>query len=428
MPALLAAALLLVPAVQDPAPETGRPDSIEALLERVRSRRDELRAQLLPRVEALVADLEEIAGRNPAGERRIRKELGELGREALPLLLPWLDPGLPPEKGPDYRAAVVARTLREGASDALTDGLIQLSREATPQGQRLALSVLGHQPPDPRIDAHLEERFRSSEGFVRLECIRSLALRGGHGGLLRESLRDSDPEIVAAVLGALASRRTEEAAADVISVLDRPRTASQVLDELTEYFLACPAAMDEDRLERLLPYVLKEGVDDESRIKLLDAVPTFTKSLDLRQRRQLEPVLESPNSELREAALVCLTLLGHRPAKKELVGYYTKQIDDHGGYPKAYEDRADIYVRIQEYSAAVKDYKRSIEELGDRATLVSYRELWFKYGRALVQSGKLRQAMEALRDFGLGPEMRAMILADPAFAPLLESRYGRELR
>lgn len=426
---LLAALSLFVPAPAHSQDDlTTRPDSIEAALERARMKRDEIQARLKPEVLSLVRELEEIAGRSTRTERRILRDVAALGPEARPLLLPYLDPGLPKKQGTSYRAARIAHALADAPSDVLTPGLIQLSTEATPEGRRLAIYVLGHQPPDPRIDQHLEKLFYENENVLRLECVRSLALRGGHRELLSRTLSDSDPEILSAVLKALTARRAEWAAGAVSALLTRPRTAGQILDELTGYYLSCPNVVDQKTLVQLLALLLKEEIDAAARIKLLDAVPSFTKSLDLKERRLIEPILESRNSELREAGLVCMALLGHRPAKRELIKHYTKQVESHGGWPKAYEDRADMYLRIRELSLAIKDYKRSIEELGERAFLVSYRDLWMKLARAYVGSGKLRQAFETLNEFGLGPEMRKRILADPAFAPLVDSRYGRSLR
>ncbi len=421
-------ALSSPPALAQAPGSGGQPDSIEALLERARQRRNEVQARLLPQVKEIVDELELVSGRNASAEMRILREIGELGPEALPLFLPYLDPGLPKEKGPSYRAIVLAKALRRVPSDALTAGLIQLTTRATPEGQRLAVSVLAHQPADARIDAHLERRFQATEGFVRLECIRSLALRGGHGELLTQALLDSDPEILAAVLEALATRQAAEAAGDVFGLLERPRIASEVLDELTGYYASCPQVVDEQTFAKLLTLVLKQDIDAAARIKLLNTLPSFAKSLTTKQKRLLEPIVDSHNSELSEAGLVCMALMGHRPSRNELIKSYTKQIEEYGGFPKAYEDRADMHLRLGEFSPAVKDYKRSLAELGERAFLVTYRQVWFKLAKAYVGSNKLRQAMDALKDFGLGPQMRRLVLADPAFEPLIESRHGRELR
>jgi len=427
-PLPLPLALLLFGSLSAQEPPEGADDSIESLLERTRARRDELQSRLAPRVGEIVAELESAAGENVAAEKRLRREIGELGPEALPLFLPFLDPGRPERKGPSYRARILARALADTPSDVLTTGLLQLTTSASPEGQRHAVAVLARQPPDPRIDRQLLLRFQATEGAVRLECIRSLALRGGHEELLERTLRDPDPGIVGAVLEALASRGAAEAAPAVRGLLGRPRSASQVLGKITDYYSACPQVVDETTLDELLPFLLKEEIDDDTRIELLDVVPAFTRSLTLKQRRLIEPILDSRNSDLREAGLVCMALLGQRSARKELIKYYTRQIEEYGGYPKAYEDRADMYLRIREFSPAIKDYKRSLEQLGERAFLVSYRDVWVKLARAQVGANRLRQALETLKEFGLGPRMREIILSDPAFEPLINSRYGRELR
>ena len=426
-PTPLPLALLLLGPLSAQEPPAGADDSIESLLERTRARRDEIQSRLAPRIDEIVAELEATAGGNSATEKRIRREIGELGPEALPLFLPFLDPGRAERKGPSYRARVLASALAATPSDALTTGLLELTTRATPEGQRHAVAVLARQPRNPRIDQHLLRRFQATEGRVRLECIRALALRGGHGELLERTLRDPDPEIVGAVLDALAVRRADEAAGAVRGLLEQSRSASQVLEKITDYYSACPQVVDEATLDRLLPFLLKEEIGEDARIELLDAIPAFTKSLTLKQRRLIEPTLDSRNSELREAGLVCMALLGHRSARKELVKYYTRQIDEYGGFPKAYEDRADMYMRIGEFSPAIKDYKRSLEQLGERAFLVSYRNVWVKLAKAQVGANRLRQAIETLKEFGLA-QVRKIVLSDPAFKPLIDSRYGRELR
>ena len=429
--ALLISATLAssTPAAQEEASSSPASESsIESLLERVRKRRDKLQKELEPQVEVIVQELEKTGGRNAGAERRLTRQIGELGPEALPLFLPYLDPGLPQSRGPSYRARTLTGILRKASSDSLSSGLIQLTQSATAEGKRNAVTVLASQPKDTRVDDHLEELFDATEGDLRLECLRALGARGGHRELLAETLKDTDPEILAIALLALAERAEESVAPKVRALLDRPRASSQVLDELTTYYLACPAMVDEETLNPLLALLLKEEIDPLSRIKLLDAVPSFAKSLNLKQRRLIEPILESPKSELREAGLVCMTLVGQRSARKTLLKEYSRKVDNRRGSPKPYEERGDIYMRIGEPVPASKDYKRSIDVLAERASLATYRGLWIKLSKSYVFSSKLRQAYDTLKEFGLGPELRREILADPDFKPLIESRYGREFR
>ena len=430
---LLLSALALAPTAQepptDPAP-TRRPDSIEAFLRRARAKRDAIQARLKPEVESIVAQLEEIAGRSSkSSERRILAEIEGLGPEAAPLFVPYLEPGEPVKAGPSYRAKTIAKALSRAPTDALTEGLFDLAENGTDEGQRQAILLLGYQPADPRIDAYLEQVYANTEGIQRLESVRAMARRGGHDELFRQALFVADPELVAEILAAFALRQDPSVSDAVLTLARDARAAAPVLGGLVAYYRACPSAADEATLDALLPLLLREDVELADKVDLLDAIPTFTSSLELRLRRLMEPVLESKTTELREAGLVCMTLLGNRSAKKELLRFYDKRVSDNDNWPKGYEDRGDVLVRIGDHSSAAKDFKRALELLEDRARLTNYRDLWLKLARAYVQAGRLRQGLEALEEFGLGPAVREQVLADPAFEPLVSSsRYGRAFR
>jgi len=410
--------------------------SLEAYLRRLRIEREALHAQLREPVRELVDRLEQLDDPTRGELERVRQEIDGLGPEAGPILVPYIDPGPGPDgdesspEGHELRAREITDALIRLRAPGIVGDLIRRTATGTAVGRIHAIEILGSSPEPERAGAHLEELFRTSTGKLRLEVVRSLARLGGtrNAPTLRAALTDSDPDVVGTVLAVLAAAHSIDAAPAVLNLTKLSDAAAPVSSGIVAYYLACPEVVDEEVLSALVGLALSADLELERRIEVLDAIPSFEAAKGSRLRRQLDPILDTSVTALREAGLICLASLGDRSARRDLLRAYDDLVQKNGDWPDAYEHRADIQLRIGNYNEAVKDYRRAIELLSSRARQGAYRKLWISMARAYVKGQKLRQAHDTLEEIGLSDKLKAELAADPDFSPLLEhSRYRKIL-
>lgn len=420
--------LLLLAAQGDPSVQDG---SLEEYLRRLRTEREAIHAQLREPVRELVDRLEQLSDPTRSELERVRQELDGLGPEAGSILVVYIDPGeteTSPPTGTSLRAREVTDALMRSNAPGIVDELIARTQTGSLSGRVHAVEILGTSPEIGRASAHLEELFRTAKGRLRLEVVRSLARLGGgqNAATLRAALTDDDSEIVGTVLEALAEAHSTDAAPAILNLTRLSDAAAPVSSEIVTYYLACPGVVDEDVLQALVGLALSNDVALEKRIEVLEAIPSFESAKSTKLRRQLDPILDTSVTALREAGLICLAVLGDRSAKRDLLRTYDQLVQNNDDWPEAYERRADIHLQVGDYTEAVRDYKRAIELLSSRARQGAYRKLWINMARAYVKSKKLRQASETLEEVGLSASLKQELAADPDFGPLREhSRYGR---
>ena len=407
---------------------TGSTGSLQDLLRRAREERARVFAQLGPRVADVVAKLEALGRPQPASElEKLQAELDGLGPEAAPLLLPHLEPGPASSEPARFRASQVAAALCRRPSGAITEQLVELASSAGVDGRVHAIRVLGCSPDRERAGAVLRDLFGSSSGKLRAATIEALARLGGpeHLELLSSALPHGDTDTRRSVLRALAGAKAEAAAPAVLSLVrDRP-AAVQVLEDVTAYYAACPAAAGSEALEALADLATDRSAPVGVRVALLDAMSRFAKELAPGLRSELEPLLDGDVVELREATMVLFAVLGDRTARRDLIAGYDDLIEENPRYGPAYEQRGDVLVRLGEHGSAAEDYRRSIEILQRDARFVP-KDVWIKLARAYAEDGKARQAYEALRDAQLAPLQLRALRGDPAFQDVVaHARYGK---
>ncbi|MSR62324.1 MAG: hypothetical protein EXS08_07765 [Planctomycetes bacterium] len=418
LPKLLAALLVLAPA---PRVALARPDdgSLEAFLRRVRAAREAESARLAPEVETLVAKLG--VARTASELKALEAKLEGMGSEAMPLLIPFLDPGAnaPPEKL--KQAQEVAEVLARSKSSALLEELVRMASNATPQGRVLAMRVLGASPESERALAALRALYPQVSGALRAECVRSLARLASDDPLIVASLADTHPEVLAAAIRALSSEPRKKPRAEVVSLLGDGNRGADVLNELVEYFSVPGQELDEDVVVALARFACREDLGPAARLKVLDGLPRFGVPLSSRLRRELEPLLESTDSAIKDGVLIALTLLNDSKARRDLMKFYDEQVKGSPGWPLAYQRRGDVELKIGEYRDAARDYQQALRLHDDSAKLPGNRDLWVNLARAYIKDNKLKLAADALAEFGLTSELRRTLKADPDFQPLAES-------
>jgi tetratricopeptide (TPR) repeat protein len=165
----------------------------------------------------------------------------------------------------------------------------------------------------------------------------------------------------------------------------------------------------------------------EQRARLLDLVPSFPDdSIENEGKKILRELGLSPTKEVRESALVALTLLGDKNARRDLFAAIETQVDRNKGYAQNYEERARLYYRIEQWRDAAKDYTTALKLSADdfRARPEgSYLGL----ARCHLQMGKLKDAAETLEKAPISLKELQALANDPLFQKLVENPKYRPL-
>lgn len=400
--------------------------SLEELLRRAREQQRKERAALAPRVEQLVGELEAtfVEEDDVVG---IHDQLVALGPEAAPLLVKHIDPGSAGGHRAELRATEVTRALAALGSPSITAELVRLTSEGSRIGRLHAIELLGYSADRDVASARLTALFNGTSGDPRRAAAAALARLGGeqNASFLHKALTDTDVEVVTAVLRALIAAPSESGNEAVLAMLRRPSDAARSLDLVLEYLRRAPTDVQLRSTQDLLVLAADKRLGMEQRVAIVDEVPALGPELDAALRRRLDALLESTDTELRDAARICLALLGDRQARRTLIRTYDDHVDQNSRWPTAYRDRGGILMRLHEYDDAAKDFKQAIEVADARGKPAEF-EVWIDLARAYALAGKQKQAYEALRDAPIPGSVLARLGADPDFRELREhSRYGR---
>jgi hypothetical protein len=454
---LLAAALLGTPSAAAPPPDraphrtpsgprAGDPiaadrdeglDSLEDLLRRERERRDVAEAELRPQVDARIAALDVLERSTEDDEERARlgAELLDLGRAAAPLLVPYLDPAVSPA-GPAgraggssrrQRAVIVRDTLRALPQAAITTPLLEMALAGNEWRRAGALTVLGDSGERERVVPVLLEVLRGEEPTgVRLAALHACARQGGQEELtaISEVLHDTDDALVAGALYALADTAAEGAHSIVLALARDHARAHRFALEIVRYFEVLPELADDDVVLALLELAAHADTDDDDRMLLLAAVPAFDPGWEPAWARTLEPLTDSREGDVRDAAWICLARLGSTIAKRDVMRAYDDLVDQDPNWSNAYVQRARVLVALEEYRLAIKDWKRALDL--SRAPVSQKKALWIDLARAHALDGNLREAQKALQNSPLTSGEIRELRDDPAFAEMVaHSRYSK---
>jgi tetratricopeptide (TPR) repeat protein len=401
--------------------------SLESYLEKLRKERDTELERLRPAVEASAKKLG--SARSGAERKKLQQELEAFGPEAAPILLTYLDPGPQGGEAEERCALEVAQLFARTRPAGIVDELARRARSGTNKGRANALTALGSVSEGPRAVAHLRTLHGELAGALRGACVRSLSLLAPGDPLLVASLSDTHPAVVSAALVALRDEPRKAPRAEVLTVLTDPNRGADVLEELVAYLTVPGQTIDEDSAATLLRFAGRADLKPEVRLVVLAGIPRLGVPLNPKLKREFEPLTATNDAAIKDAALVALTLLKDSKARRELVKLYDDQVKDNDGWPLAYQRRGKIFLRIQEYGPAAKDFARALELMEESARMPANRELWIDLARAYVLDDKLAKAADVLQgpDFVLTTELRRDLAADPDFKALVESTKYRKL-
>lgn len=425
-PGALRLALLALAALGSSGARAAQSDgSLEAFLKRIRTEGEAEHARLRPRIEELARRLGQ--ARTQTELAKIHAEIEDLGGEAHPLLLPYLEPGPTPAPEREQLAREVAAILGRSGSPALLDELVRLARVGGPLGRSLAIRVLGHSPEVERARNALRNLYPELGGSLRAACVQSLARLAPEDPLLIAALGDAHPEVLEAALRALKEEPRKQPRREVVALLEDPTRAGKALAELVDYFSFPGQETSEETVAALLRLAGRADLSPTARLAVLEGMPRFGVGLTSRLRKEMEPLLASSDSAIKDGALVAMTLLKDSRARRELLKVYDDQVKNNDGWPLAYQRRGDIEFRIGEYRDAARDYQNALRLHGNSARLPGNRELWINLARAHVRDNKLKAAYDALSEFGLSTDLRRTLRLDPDFLPLAEHQKYKSL-
>jgi tetratricopeptide (TPR) repeat protein len=424
----LAAAWMLTATLPATAARAGdERQSLEDLLLKARERRAQAQAQVRTQLDALLAELAP-SNRTPtpaevasAVERIVR-----LGPEATPLLVTRIDAPDGATELEKLRAREVATALTKMDTSAITRELLELLASAGGDGKRNVLRVLATTPEPERARPAVVALFRSATGELKQTCLRALLKMGGGADdtLLTEVLQGTDESLIGLAIDALSAQRSAGAAEQVRRILQDGRLAQRHAASLIDYFKAQPALATPADVQAFARLAASSSVAVDSRVHVLDQLPALKPTLNAELKRLMEPLIGSPDRKLREAALVFLTRVGDKSARKELLKEYDELVAKNENWSESYVRRADMLGKIGEDDDAIKDYKLALTNGRNDPSINA--ETWVKLARAYTRRSKFKDAAETLRKSPLADAALKALADDPEFVPLRDSKYGKE--
>jgi hypothetical protein len=405
-------------------------ESLEDLLRRLREKRAGAEAGLTAKIDHLLATLDTLGPRpRPDAWHPIQTGLTDLGPEAAPLLVAHLDPGSAPSASDRLRAHIMAKVLALLPTPATTEPLLYLAENGSPQGRVLALGALGTTTETKRVTGSVTALYHSTKDPVRTAALTTLATIGGpeNEELLKNCLAGSERAVVSEALVALAASGNEAVEPRVFLLVRPPhRAAAEHVREIIAYYRAVPHLARGNRITELVGLAADVDLSSSLRVALLEALPDFEPKLDSNLKKALAPLCESAVGSVREAALVCRTLLGDKRAGRELLEPYKKQVDRNQGESRPLLERAEVNSRIKEYGEAVKDYKKAL--LCNDFYRRDSGETKVELARCYCLMGRLKDASKWLSDASISLKRLAGLEQDPDFATLRDHRlYGNLL-
>lgn len=420
-----------------PAPLQEERPSLEELLKRTREARDAAAASLKPQVEALLEELlTAVEEDDLRDQERAQDKLLDLGAPAATALVPYLRPEIKTSASATKRAArkadVALDLLRQMPTPAVVPALVDLTRSSSKAGTERAIRALGYQINGGAPEQRLLELFETPSSPWRGQACAALLHLGGKEGrrALDQAFESDRLDLVRPALTALADLATEEHRPRVLDYLAGGSNAHRVAQNATTYFLSLRDGLQSDEVRLFLQYILDDRIKGDEAAELID----MFRGTDLtRSRRDIDDQLERLSGDLSrdvsEAAYLCRARLGDRKAKSTVLERYDREISDsEDDDSEPWADRAEMYLRMDEFPEAVSDYKKALK-VSEGRPLSFRRPYMIGSARAYALQGKLSAASDALEDALLGSTQKATLAADPHFAELVaHPRHGEVLR
>ncbi len=412
--------------VQEPARTDTAGDSLQAWLARLRSERDASRSVLKVRVANMLSELEALAA--DASSRKVdaaRNALAALGPEAIPLLVPALEPGPVPSSFAIFRARQVAEVIAETRPTSVTDELIAHVKNGSSEARKNALHVLARHGDPARVVPLLSEIYAADQGPGRSEVLAVLAELGGADAdrLIESALRDPQPEVVSTALEALARAANQRLAGAVLDFTRSPSAPTHV-DELLAYYTAVPGALGPEHVIAMVQLSRHVALAEKTKSRLLEALARFPIELDGDLAKAIGPIAEGGTRDVREAALVLLSVLGDRNARKTLLKPFEDVVKKSPKWSQAYVQLAEVLVRIHDHKDAIREYKTALKLQSEEDRVDPYAFIGLARCHAVL--GDLKEAADCLEGAPLSLKTLHDLAKEPDFLALAaHPKYGK---
>jgi HEAT repeat protein len=401
-------------------------DSLQAWLARMRKERESSRSALTVRVTSLLAELEALAAEGSSRKvEAARNALAALGPEAVPLLVPALEPGKEATSAAVFRAREVATVIAATHPTSITEELIAHVKNGSAEARANALRVLAQHGDPPRVVPLLAAIYASEEGPGRSEILAVLAELGGTDAdhLIEGALRDEQPEVVRTALEALARAANSRLAASVLEFARGPSAPTHV-DELLAYYKAVPQALGPAHALAMVQLSRHVALSEKTKTRLLESLARFPIELDGELQKALDPIVDGGTREVREAALVLLSVLGDRNARKTLLKPYEDVVKKSPKWSQAYVQLAEALVRIHDHKDAVREYKTALKLQSEEDRIDP--GAFIGIARCYAVLGDLKSAAESLEVAPLSLKTLHELAKDPDFVALAaHPKYGK---
>ncbi len=409
--------------------------SLEELLKQAEEARARSLEALQPEVARLAGELDGLkiptrSSRTVARQRALR----ELGGDAAPLMLPFLEPGRKPRKASIFRAELMAEVVADLASAAVTDELLRMAREGTPLARINALTALAGTPEPRRVTRPLQ-RIAAGGGSigasaelgaaVQEAAFLTLATLGTQEGIefIKGKVSDSNASVAAAALAGLGAAPVETSSGVVLQLLSTPGAPGLAM-ELVAYYDQHSELMDElDHSRALGGVAVNAETSSEARVELFDLLRTTDAKVGTPVKRKIDDYTNFARSDVRTAALMLLARMKDRGARKALL----EEIGEPGGDQAFFivqnaTDRAQLLHEIGDYSASVKEWRRAIEA-SKGSSRNRNKELFIGIAQTLARQKKFREAKQYLEDAPISLKELQSLSSRRDFRGMMETRY-----
>ncbi len=409
--------------------------SLEELLKQAEVARARSLEALQPEVARLAGELDglKIPTRSSRTVAR-QRALQELGGDAAPLMLPFLEPGTKPRKGSIFRAELMAEVVADLSSAAVTDELLRMAREGTPLARINALTALAGTPEPRRVTRPLQ-RIAGGGGSIGVPAelgaavqeaaFLTLALLGTQEGIefIKGKVSDSDATVAAAALAALSAAPIETSAGVVLQLLSTPAAPGLAMELMAFYDQHSELMDDLDHSRALGGVAVASETSSEARVELFDLLRSTDAKVGTPVKRKIDDYTNFARSDVRTAALMLLARMKDRGARKALL----EEIGEPGGEQPFFilqnaSDRAQLLHEIGDYGASVKEWRRAIEA-SKASSRNRNKDLFIGIAQTLARQKKYREAKQYLEDAPISLKELQSLSARRDFRGMMETRY-----
>lgn len=444
----LTAAFLAAPLAASSGPMTGPEPapagqegksrrSLEDILKEVRSESGRAASALHPEVVRIVADIDKL--KNPRTGPRSKamvEQLEALGPAALPLLVPFLEPGEDLSRQTVFRSELICQFLRESPTATTTDALLELASTGSAQGRLGALVALESTPEPKRAAPILVSIARSertkglspdSKQSVVNAAFCALAHLDDQGAreFIAESVLSKQADLCAGALIALSDAPAHTSAPQMLLFLASMEDAKLVASAVADYYEKNDALLEDvDHARALGSIATHTTTPTEPRIRMFDTLRVTDAKIGTPTKRAVEPYVQASRPDLRLAAQMLLARHKDRGAKQDLFHRLDNLVKKDKKSISAHSERATMYHAIGDWNAAERDWRIVMKQIANDEIGRARKEPYIGIARALARLRKFREASSYLSQGPLSVEELQGLGLQRDFREMRESRFG----